>query len=93
MGGLSFRAQGTEAGTVKCRQCCAGTAIVFFGNEGYEPPHIHVDKAGNTVRLWLETVSVARNVGFSEREIIEAKVREERARFLEAWNGYFGKAP
>ena len=69
-----------------------GYRFYFFSNEGFEPPHIHVDKAGNTVKFWLENAAVARNIGFSARElaIIEEKVRVERSRFREAWNEYFG---
>ena len=68
-----------------------GYRFYFFSNEGNEPPHIHIDKGGNTVKFWLESVAVARNIGFSERElrVIGGKVREERERFIEAWNGYF----
>ena len=70
-----------------------GYRFYFFSNEGFEPPHIHVDKGGNTVKLWLENVTVARNIGFPARElaIIEEKVREERAHFLEAWRECFGR--
>ena len=70
-----------------------GYRFYFFSNEGFEPPHVHVDKSGNTVKLWLEDVTVARNIGFSAREltVIEEKVREERAHFLEAWREYFGR--
>jgi hypothetical protein len=69
-----------------------GYRFYFFSNEGFEPPHIHVDKGGNTVKFWLENVAIAQSIGFSARElkIIEQKVRAERSRFLEAWNGYFG---
>jgi hypothetical protein len=70
-----------------------GYRFYFFSNEGFEPPHIHVDKGENTVKFWLLTVSIARNIGFSQRElrIIEAKVVEERERFIEAWHEYFGR--
>jgi hypothetical protein len=36
---------------------------------------------------------LARNIGFSPRElrILELKVVEERARFMEAWDDYFGR--
>jgi hypothetical protein len=70
-----------------------GYRFFFFSNEGTEPPHIHVDKAGATARFWLEDLSVARNVGFSAREITElsGKVGELRESFLEAWRGYFGR--
>lgn len=68
-----------------------GYRFYFFSNEGFEPPHIHVDKSGNTVKFWLENIVLARNVGFSAKELrtIEDKVREEREHFLEAWNEYF----
>jgi hypothetical protein len=70
----------------------AGYRFYFFSNEGFEPPHIHIDKAGNTAKFWLGPLSLARNIGFSDRElrVIEQKVVEERERFLEAWNEYFG---
>lgn len=70
-----------------------GYRFYFFSNEGFEPPHVHVDKAGSTAKFWLEDVSLARHIGFSAREIAElsAKVSVERATFLEAWRGYFGR--
>jgi hypothetical protein len=72
-----------------------GYRFYFFSNEGFEPPHIHVDRGGNTVKFWLENVALARNIGFSAKDMrtIEDKVREERLRFLEAWNEYFGNHP
>ena len=30
-----------------------GYRFYFFSNEGSEPPHIHVDKAGHTAKYWL----------------------------------------
>ena len=73
----------------------AGYRFYFFSNEGFERPHIHVDKSGNTVKFWLDPVSMARNIGFSARElrIIEAKVVEEQQRFIEAWHEYFHRNP
>jgi hypothetical protein len=73
----------------------AGYRFYFFSNEGFEHPHIHVDKSGRTVKFWLDPVSMARNIGFSARElrIIEAKVVEERQHFIEAWHEYFSRNP
>ncbi len=70
-----------------------GYRFYFFSNEGVEPPHVHVDKDGNSVKFWLQPIVVARNHGFSQREIgvIESKVAEERDMFIEAWNGYFNR--
>jgi hypothetical protein len=69
-----------------------GYRFYFFSNEGSEPPHIHIDKAGNTAKYWLSDASLARNIGHSEQELhkLKKKVVEERERFLVAWNEYFG---
>ncbi len=68
-----------------------GYRFYFYSNEGFEPPHIHVDKGGNSVKFWLRPVAIARNYGFSSRElgVIEGKVADEQDAFIEAWNGYF----
>ncbi len=68
-----------------------GYRFYFFSNEGHEPPHVHIDKGGNTIKFWLNPVAIARNVGFGARDIgiIAQKVQEEQDNFLEAWNGYF----
>jgi Domain of unknown function (DUF4160) len=69
-----------------------GHRFYFFSNERSEPVHIHIDKDGNTIKFWLEPVSVVRNIGFPRREetILAAKGTEGRARFIEAWHEYFG---
>jgi hypothetical protein len=69
-----------------------GYRFYFFSNEGAEPPHIHIDKAGNTAKYWLEPVALARQIGYSAKELreIEAKVAAEAAAFLEAWRVHFG---
>ena len=68
-----------------------GYRFYFFSNEGFEPPHVHIDKDGNTAKFWLKPVAMARNIGFSQRElrILEEKVLKEQMRFLEAWHEYF----
>jgi hypothetical protein len=69
-----------------------GYRFYFFSNEGQEPPHIHVDQAGRTAKFWLAEVRLARNIGYSNRQIAElsAKITEEQAHFLESWRVYFG---
>jgi hypothetical protein len=69
-----------------------GYRFYFFSNEGSEPPHIHIDRDGNTVKYWLNPVRLARRIGFTDRElrVIEEKVRSEQRKFTEAWNEYFG---
>ena len=64
----------------------------FYSHEPNEPPHIHVDCGEATIKLWLETVEVAKSRGFRAHEIsgIVALVSEHRTRLLEAWHEYFG---
>lgn len=40
-----------------------GYRFYFFSNEGSEPPHIHIDKRGNTAKYWLNPVALAQNTG------------------------------
>ncbi|MBW4495309.1 MAG: DUF4160 domain-containing protein [Oscillatoria princeps RMCB-10] len=42
--------------------------------------------------FWLAPVALARNIGFSARELrkLQSIVEANQQMFLEAWNGYFG---
>jgi hypothetical protein len=64
----------------------------FYSHEPNEPPHIHVDKADATIKVWLEPVEVAKSRGFRAHEIggILKMVDQHRDQLLEAWHEYFG---
>lgn len=64
----------------------------FFSHEPNEPPHVHVDRGPQSLKVWLEPVAMARNRGFRGHEInaILALVELNRDRLLEAWHEYFG---
>ena len=64
----------------------------FYSHEPNEPPHVHVDRAEATIKLWLEPVEVAKSRGFRAHEIggILNMVVEHRTKLLEAWHEYFG---
>jgi hypothetical protein len=64
----------------------------FFSHEPNEPPHIHVDRDEATIKVWLESLEVAKSRGFRAHEIggIVAMVEENRDGLLEAWHEYFG---
>jgi len=66
--------------------------VYFFSHEPNEPPHVHVDCYEMSAKFWLEPVGLARNYGFSARELrrVEALVRSNQRLLLEAWHGYFG---
>ncbi|MBU0480872.1 MAG: DUF4160 domain-containing protein [Proteobacteria bacterium] len=64
----------------------------FYSHEPNEPPHVHVDCDDLSAKFWLTTVQLARNVGFSPRELnkLEALVQENQKILMEKWYGYFG---
>jgi hypothetical protein len=64
----------------------------FYSHEPNEPPHVHVDRDDLSAKFWLVPVALARNFGFSAKELarVESLVEENRDMLLEAWNGHFG---
>lgn len=66
--------------------------FVFFSNEGYEPPHIHVKADRNEAKFWLEPVALAANYGFRAHELneIERLVHEHGQELVEAWHEHLG---
>ena len=66
----------------------------FYSHEPNEPPHVHVDRGDATIKIWLESLEVAKSRGFRAHEIggIVGMVEEHRAEFVEAWRGYFGES-
>jgi hypothetical protein len=59
--------------------------------DGKEPAHVHVDRDQCSIKVWLETVEVARNIRFPAHEVREvlSRVRERQAELTKAWNEYF----
>jgi hypothetical protein len=64
----------------------------FFSNEGFEPPHIHVQRERRLAKFWLEPVRPASSTGFAAQELnrMQRLVEENATRFLETWHEYFG---
>jgi Domain of unknown function (DUF4160) len=63
----------------------------FYSHEPNEPPHVHVDRGGATIKIWLDSLEVAKSRGFRAHEIggIVKMVADHRQEFTEAWHGYF----
>lgn len=68
-----------------------GFRFFFYSNEGSEPPHIHVERADELAKFWLDPVELASSSGFSAREINQVRkmVVENQAIILQAWHEYF----
>lgn len=64
----------------------------WYSHEPNEPAHVHIDRDQCSAKFWLEPVSLARNVGFSGRELkrIGIIIGDNQTFLLEAWHGYFG---
>ncbi len=65
--------------------------LYFYSHEPYEPPHVHIDRDEQTCKFWLEPVALARNLGFSAKELryVERLIIRNQQRLLEAWHAYF----
>ncbi len=57
-----------------------------------EPAHVHVEREIRTCKFWLEPISLARNHGFSARElnVIRRSIEKNRIKILEAWHEHCG---
>ena len=66
----------------------------FYSDEGGEPPHIHVTSSGNSAKLWLDPVELARSFGYTMAQINEVWriVVEHRDLLEEKWHEYHGSA-
>lgn len=69
-----------------------GYRFFFYSADGWEPAHLHVAKDGCEVKIWLNDLTIAVNLGYSAKELNEIirKTREERETFLAAWQNHFG---
>jgi hypothetical protein len=65
--------------------------LYFYSHEPNEPPHVHIDRDDLTCKFWLDPVVLARNLGFSAKELreMERLVIDNQQEFLEAWHEYF----
>lgn len=68
-----------------------GFRFFFYSNEGSEPPHIHIERADELAKFWLDPVELVSSSGFSAKEINQVRkmVVENQAHLLQAWHEYF----
>lgn len=80
---------------VKCPKC--GKVVTApvpppLEEEPNEPPHVHVDRDALSAKFWLDPIGLARNFGFTPKELgrIQKIIEQHQAEFLEAWHGHLG---
>ncbi|MEM8605868.1 MAG: DUF4160 domain-containing protein [Myxococcota bacterium] len=66
--------------------------MFFFSDEGWEPPHVHVEHGGGVAKYWLTPVSMADCKGMTFAELRGARqlVEQHVDVLLERWDDYFG---
>jgi hypothetical protein len=63
-----------------------GYRFYFFAEEGNEPAHVHADKSGGTLKIWLTNWSVASSEGLKPAEI---RLALEIAQLLhDSWHAF-----
>ena len=69
-----------------------GFRVFFWSREPTEPPHVHVDRAGSSAKIWLEPVALASNAGYPARELgdVLRLVRDRQPELLRGWHEFFG---
>ena len=57
-----------------------------------EPPHVHVEREKKTCKFWLRPLGLARNHGFTARElnVIRRIIQTHRTNIVEAWDEHCG---
>ncbi len=65
----------------------------FYSSDRYEPPHVHIIKAENEAKVWLQPVSLQHNHGYKSSELnrILKLTRQHQNELLEAWYDYFSQ--
>lgn len=64
----------------------------FYSADREEPPHVHVQREGDSAKFWLQPIRLQTSSGFSSVELgrIGALVVDHQATFLRAWHDFFG---
>ena len=66
--------------------------VLFYSNEGNEPPHVHVEYDRSTAKFWLDPVALAWNRGIADHRLtkVQSILEEHRTQLLEDWHDHFG---
>jgi len=69
-----------------------GYVFFFYANEGHEPMHVHVRRAGGFAKFWVEPLELEQAQGFKTKELVraEALIAENMSRIKEKWHEVFG---
>ena len=71
----------------------AGFRVFFYSDEGFEPPHVHIEYQGAVSKFWINSVQFAGTMGMNAAQIKKASliVKKHEQLILEKWNEFFSK--
>lgn len=66
--------------------------LFFYSFDCGEPRHVHVQRDKMVCKFWLEPVCLAKNAGFSPKELnaIRQLIQMHSPKILEAWHEHCG---
>jgi len=69
-----------------------GFVFFFYANEGQEPMHVHVRKAGGFAKFWIEPVELDFAQGFKTQDLNKAEelILENLELIKRKWDEVFG---
>ena len=69
-----------------------GHKFRFYALDRDEPPHVHVVKDGKSLKVWLDSLEVAQNKGYNDRDVARllTVIGERRDNWIGAWHDFFG---
>lgn len=64
----------------------------FYSFDCNEPTHVHVQRERMICKFWIQPIALARNQGFSARELstIREIISRNKGRITEAWYEHCG---
>jgi hypothetical protein len=70
-----------------------GYKFRFYSSDVNEPPHVHVIRAEQEAKIWLESLEVEYNRGYNKAELHKVlKLTElNETKLLEAWHEHFDR--
>ena len=70
-----------------------GYKFRFYSSDQLEPPHMHVIRAGNVAKIWLQPTELAYSRGYIHAELnrILRLTQDHQDLLLGAWHAHFDK--
>lgn len=70
---------------------CEGFVFFFYANEGQEPMHVHVRRAGGHAKFWIDPLELDFSEGLKVQELARADelIRQNEPLIRKKWHEVF----